>query len=425
MKTKPVPKGLDFLKILGPENTIEVLLFLACIAAYGTLAAVIALDYRIVFDNRIPWDAYFSFDNRSIVLTGGGAERHPLANYFFDALRSAGLAVSDGTFNSTFRIVIAEMSAFAVSLSVVQVYKYLRNIVVLPIKVCLLLIALFSCFSTNILLSFTPETYTYTLLALTTYNYFAAGKLKAEKKISLAGVTAATVIIGGLTITNILKVYLPLVFEREAFKRRNFLLILGRIALSLTVFLILYLNRLNFNIQTIIEKTGSQYERFSKPKVTPYWDMLSSWFFGGPLLFPSFVLRDYHNAKGFQYKAIFMDTYSEIYPYIFVGVIVALLLWSFVKNFRNPLFIILALSFGVDIIIHCVLKFGLHTAYIYGGHYIFLIPLFLGWLFSQYRSKPTVSKFLTGTVAILTVFLICNNVYRMQEFFTFLNLYYL
>ncbi|MFN8364349.1 MAG: DUF6080 domain-containing protein [Cloacibacterium normanense] len=30
------------------------------------------------------------------------------------------------------------------------------------------------------------------------------------------------------------------------------------------------------------------------------------------------------------------------------------------------------LSFFVDIIIHCVLKFGLHTSYIYGGHFIFL-----------------------------------------------------
>ena len=40
--------------------------------SYGILGSYIALNYRIIFDDRIPWDAYFSFDNRSIVMTGGG-----------------------------------------------------------------------------------------------------------------------------------------------------------------------------------------------------------------------------------------------------------------------------------------------------------------------------------------------------------------
>ena len=75
MKTK----FYDFLKTVFPSTRSEVFVFLFFLVAYGSLASLIALDYRIVFDDRIPWDAYFSFDNRSIIMTGGGFERHPLA----------------------------------------------------------------------------------------------------------------------------------------------------------------------------------------------------------------------------------------------------------------------------------------------------------------------------------------------------------
>jgi hypothetical protein len=54
------------------------------------------------------------------------------------------------------------------------------------------------------LLSFTPETYTYTLLFLVAFNYYAAAKLKKEK-ISLFPLTFASVLVGGLTITNVVK----------------------------------------------------------------------------------------------------------------------------------------------------------------------------------------------------------------------------
>ncbi|MFN8364350.1 MAG: DUF6080 domain-containing protein [Cloacibacterium normanense] len=63
------------------------------------------LNYRIIFDDRIPWDAYFSFDNRSIVMTGGGFERHPLSNYFFDFIREFAFLVSEGKKNEIFRLV--------------------------------------------------------------------------------------------------------------------------------------------------------------------------------------------------------------------------------------------------------------------------------------------------------------------------------
>lgn len=416
---------LHIFRLIFPVTWAEVVLLSFFLLAYGILASVIALDYRIVFDNRIPWDAYFSFDNRAIVMTGGGFERHPLSNYFFSWIKEIALFFSNGKMDGTFRLVLSLFSVVAVSFSMLQVFKYLKDITCLPQWLSVLIVLFFSLFSTNILLSFTPETYTYTLFFLCLFNYYAAQKLKNEEKIPATALTLSTVFVGGLTITNAVKVFIPIVFEKNLFKNAKKLgdaFLRGLVAVA--VFVLLYLNRLNFDIGKIFSKTGEQYEKFSKPKVTPLWDMIYSWFFGGNILFPSFVMRDYHNRKGFEYKALFMDVYSSVFPYIFVGIIIAMIVWSYLKNFKNNLVQVLFLSFMVDIIIHCVLKFGLHTSYIYGGHFVFVYPLMLGWLFYIYRNSQKIFTALTGTLFLLFLYLVFNNFLRMEEFFDFLEKYY-
>ncbi len=386
---------------------------------------MVSTNYRIVFDDRIPWDAYFSFDNRAIVMTGGGFERHPLANYFFTWIRETALFFSGGKKDVNFRLALSQISALTVSLSVLQIFKYLRNIIGLPLFLNLLLVVFFSLFSTSILLSFTPETYTYTLFFLVLFNYYAALKLKKNEKISMAALTFAGISVGGLTITNIVKVYLPVLFEKDLFKSLkkvgNAVL---RILFSFVVFLLLFLYRMNFDWKNIFNKTNEQYEKFSKPKVTPIWDIITSWFFGGNMLFPSFVIRDYHNKKGFDYKAIFMDVYQSYFSYLFVGTVLFLMIWSCAKNYKNKLVQVLILSFLVDIFIHCVFKFGLHTSYIYGGHFIFVVPLFLGWLLFSYRKSPKILSLITVFISLLFIYLGINNFYRLMEFYEFLEVYY-
>lgn len=414
-----------FLKMVFPTNRAESLVLLTALCAYTSFAAYIALNYRIVFDDRIPWDAYFSFDNRSIVMTGGGFERHPLSNYFFDAVRELAFWFSGGKKDGVFRLVLAVCSAVTVSFSMLQIFKYLRNIIRLPVWISTLLAAFFGLFSTSILLSFTPETYTYTLFLLCLFNYYAALKFRKDEKIPASALTLATISVGGLTITNAAKVFIPVLFEKKLFRSwKNFLSAVYRVAISVIVFILLYLNRLNFDWHRIFTKTGEQYEKFSKPKVTPLWDMVSSWFFGGNILFSSFVIRDYHNKKDFQYKALFMDVYSSWMPYVFVALVLGLMIWSVIKNRKNMLVWMLFLSFLFDVIIHCGLKFGLHTSYIYGGHFVFAYPFLFGWLLYAYRNKPKYLAFLIGLISVMLLFLAANNLYRLTEFFDFLNAYY-
>lgn len=408
-----------------PSNPMEWAVFFVFALSYGVLATSIALDYRIVFDNRIPWDAYFSFDNRAIVMTGGGFERHPLANYYFNWIRELALLISGGKMNSTFRLVLSLCSVLTVSLTTVQVFKYLREIIQLPKFLSCLLVLFFSLFATNILLSFTPETYTYSLFFLMLFTSYTARKINNGGKFSVVSLTVFTVSIGGLTVTNAAKVYLGLLFEKGLFKSVKSVgnaVIRGGVAVG--VFVLLFLYRMNFDYGLILSKTTEQYEKFSKPKVTPLWDMISSWFVGGNVLFSGFVTRDYHNKKGFEYKALFMDVYSSWVPYLFVGLFFSLLIWSWIKNRKNKLVQILFLLFLFDFFIHCILKFGLHTSYIYGGHFVMVYPLVIGWLFYSYRKQSKVLTALGVTLALMTLYLALNNAYRMQEFFDFLNLYY-
>lgn len=418
-------KFFDFIKTVFPATKFETLLFLIFLSIYGALGTYIALNYRIIFDNRIPWDAYFSFDNRAIVMTGGGFERHPLANYFFNWIREFALLFSDGKKDANFRLVLAWCSNFAVSLSLIQIYKYLKNIIRLPKNISLLILSFFAFFTTNILLSFTPETYTYTLFFLVLFNYYAALKLKKEAIIPATALALATISIGGLTVTNAVKVFISVLFEKNLFQNwKKFGNAVLRVLLSVVIFVLLFLYRLDFNYMRFLNKSGEQYDKFSKPKVTPLWDMISSWFFGGNMLFPSFVIRDYHNKKGFYYKALFMDVYTSVIPYVFVAAVLILVFWSYFKNFKNKLVQVLMISFLVDIVIHCILKFGLHTSYIYGGHFIFVVPLLIGWLFYSYKNSPKMLSFLFITVCVLFFYLAMNNLLRMEEFFVFLEKYY-
>jgi hypothetical protein len=135
---------------------------------------------------------------------------------------------------------------------------------------------------------------------LVAFNYYAAAKLKKEKKISLFPLTFASVLVGGLTITNIVKVYIPILFEKGLFKSfKTFFNAAIRVIISAAVFVLLFLYRLDWDYMRIFTKTGEQYEKFSKPKVTPLWDIQEKYI----------VSESFHGDIGYVSESLidFMD----------------------------------------------------------------------------------------------------------------------
>lgn len=358
-------------------------------------------------------------------MTGGSFERHPLSYYFFDAMRTFIFLFTDHKTDFRFRAALAFFSNITISLSLVTVYKYLRNIVVLPSFYALMIVVFYSLFSTNILLSFTPETYTYTLFLLLLFMYYSAVALAQKEKISGSALTLFSTFVGGLTITNIVKIFVPVLFEKNLFRNwKKFGNALLRITVAVAVFALLFLNRIQFKYENILSKSNAQYEKFSSAEPAPVWDMILSYFFGGNMLFSSFFLREKHNMKGFYFQAIFMEPYSAVLPYLFVAIMLGLLVWAYFRNFKNRFVQIIMLSFAVDFAIHALGRFGLHTAYIYGGHFIYIFPLMLGWLLHSARFFPKILSALLLVIFLLMIFLLINNFHRMLEFFAFLEEFY-
>lgn len=408
-------------KHLFPSLWDEWILFLLFFIGYGLMALINAQSFTIIFNDRIAWDAYFSFDNRAVVMTGGSYEKHPFSQYLFDGIRTQAFLGSSGQKDATFRTILALLSTLAVSLSIVQVYKYLKIIITLPKGISFVLSLLFGCFSTCILLSFTPETYPYSMLFLLWFNYYAALKLKYNQPLSFSALSIGGILIGGITITNLIKVYIPVVFEKGLDKNwKKALNPLMKVGASLAIFITLWLWRIGFDISSFLAKSGTQLEKFSQAQDAPWWDMVYSWFWGGNMVFPSFFVV--HHPLG--HKAILMTTYTSMFHYMVMGLVFVLMVWSYIINFKNRLVQVLMLSFLVDVLIHTVLKFGLHTAYIYGGHFIFIVPLMLGWLYHAYHKTPQIQHGLLVCFSLLFVYIVSNNLYRMGEFFEFLYLYY-
>ncbi len=358
-------------------------------------------------------------------MTGGSFERHPLSYYYFNWMRESILYFTEGKYNESFRLILAGISNLVISLSLVHIFKYLKNSIQLPLFYTLLIVFFYSLFSTNILLSFTPETYTYTLLLLIIYNYYTAIKFQKDEKIAGSALMLAGITIGGLTVTNFVKIFIPIIFQEGLFTQwKKFLKAVFRVIISVVAFVLLYLNRIDFKYENILSKSNEQYEKFSNVNSTPIWDMIYSYFLGGNILLTSFIVREKHNMKGFYFKALFMDVYSTPIAYIFIGILLSLIIWSYYKNFKNKLVQIIMISFLVDILIHCVFRFGLHTSYIYGGHFIFIFPMLLGWLFFSYKNSPKIIVFITFLLITMTTYLLMNNALRMSEFIDFLDLYY-
>lgn len=418
-------KILSSLKFIFPSQANEWFVFICFFFIYGVLGIYVSQNFTIIFNQYVPWDAYFSFDNRAIVMNGGGVERHPLAKYWFDAIRNIAFLYSDNKFDSNFRWALALFSNIVISLSIVQIFKYLLHIIHLPLNLSLIIIAFYGVFFTNIILSFTPETYTYTLLFLTIFNYFTASRIQRNEKIPFVPLAISGIFIGGLTITNLSKVFIPVFFEKNIFtKKKSFLNALLRGFSVIAVFILIFLNRVNFDYSLIINKTGEQYEKFTKLKNVPVWDMISSWFFGGNILISNLYTLDYKSKVGFSYKAIFMDVYSSWCLYFVTFSILFLVTWCYIKNFRNKLVQIIFISFLIDIIIHCVLRFGLNVSYIYGGHFVFVYPIFIGWLLRSYKSKPKILTSIIVSLITITFFIFLNNFYRLNELYFLLHKYY-
>lgn len=423
-----------------PRGKTEKLLFITFEVLFITLGCFIALKSSVIDNPNIKWDIYFDFDNphylkKLFLIRDHGYYKvaHPLIGVIllpFEFICEVVLTVFGYKART---LVVIFFTSFAVSASILYVFKYLKNVICLNSFRSLLLAILFGVFANSIVLSFTPESYPFSMFLLTFTLYFFSINLKNKKTIPDSNIFILTLVTGGITITNALKVLIPILY----FKNLTFIKRIKKYALHLGVFIIIVL--VAYYILNII--SGNQEQRIhfiARLKMyylnfvgdenirdiyrLSYVESVVNYFWGSPIIFAKFSAISLYSRVS-SYPQLFILPYPFFWQYLIIGLLFILSCLSVILNFKSPLIRILILFFAVDIFIHLILKWGFYNTVIFGGHWTFLVPLFIGWLYFSIKSEEW-KKSLDYLMIIIFIAVLGNNIFGMRNFIDFALTYY-
>jgi hypothetical protein len=243
--------------------------------------------------------------------------------------------------------------------------------------------------------------------------YYNSSFIKKDKSPPFASnIILADFILGGTTITNVVKGVIPVLFFKE--KKAGIIkkiMVLGVIFAG--ILCVAHVLSLVFLSKNYFESIFMHREFFTNSALagSSYFEMVFTHFFGAPLFFPQMMN---YTAYGSSLPYIIEGHYAFWWQYLFVALIVVMLLLSLIKNYKNPFVQMIFLLFIVDTTIHCILKFGINQPFIYGAHWIYCIPLLSGWLCKKLKGYQ--EKVFMGIVACMLIGLIANNLYRLSDF---------
>ena len=127
-------------------------------------------------------------------------------------------------------------------------------------------------------------------------------------------------------------------------------------------------------------------------------------FFGHSLLISDLEMRELHGEtvlRPMPYACWAM----ELLPW---GVVLLLLSMIWVGR-RYPLAWAIPLYLAVDVAVHLVGGYGLDEAIIFGGHWVFLVPMALGWF---YRVVPRQAyRYMDLALLLLSIYMCTHNLW--------------
>lgn len=408
----------NIFKSLLPQGRNEVLLLLFFVIFYQSYSIFIAYYTSVVDNIDTMYDVYFSFDNPIICQQGYVyMEGHPLMMYFTKPFIYLGdlLAGVVGHYKAK-TLFLVLLSTMLISMSIVYVHRYLKEIVGTKGYALLLFTLFYGFTATSLTLAFTPESFTITAFFLNFTIYYFSKQIKEKRDIRFSGNTLFALTLGGVTITNFAKGIIPILFLNQTWRvkiRRiiviSFLFLMVMVWLQLQYdFMGMIQNRIGWNRS--LPSTGLFYEKVI--------DLL----FAAPIFFSHIIMTSV-NVDGTMMNAISLDFYRHWWQYAFTIIVFSLLLLSGLKNYKNPLVLILLLLVLEDIVIHVLIMYGLRDGFIYGAHWMFFVPFMFGWLYREIKNEKTKKFFLT-LVSILFLGMMINNIIELSNFINLAEEYF-
>ena len=361
-----------------------------------------------IIDTKETNDLYLSFDN-STTLYFGSVEKptHPLTKLFylpFSLLHD--WFVKYGINEKYFTLIVLLFCSFFVAASVFFCFKYALNIVKIDSSMAFVISVFYSVFGGCIILSFTPETFTFSLFLLSLSVYVVSYMFVHNQKPSVWYYIIFGTLIGGQTVTNAPKVVIPLLYEKNRFRKKMVKFMIAVLCISVMILLRYKLDFIEF-FQANLDRAA----RYSSSDIS-VWDSFISYFFGGNILIPS--LRVGTGYWGIKTPAIVPELYEAAYQYIVTLFVLIICLIGVVKNYKEQLLQIIILMFVVDLFYLVIMKVGVVESFIYGGHFIFMIPMILSWLYKSLNIR--IRKYLLFIIAGFTLVVFANNLVRILDF---------
>lgn len=382
----------------------EKILFLLLFVFYLSYSLFYAFETSLVTHSSRTYDMYLSFDNVGTFLRGyPNLGRHPLLQIFSYPFTFVGGLLSKYLGMGYKVLFFISLCSFFVSMSAVYINRYLKTVLELKNMESLLITAFYSLFFTNIILAFTTETFTISLFLLSFCILYFSKRIKENRPVRLFSYMFMAVGLGGVTITNGVKAGISIFFLKGAISSK-----VKIIATTICVFLLLVvLTGYDFSYWFVQNQAFS-----SDISGYTYWDKLS-FFFGMPILIGSMCVVDAPLVMP-PLPMIFYEPYSHWWQWGLIVIILGLVVYSIIKNYKEKLIQYLVLLFMCDILVHIVFRYGFHEGLIYGGHWVYLIPLFIGWLLKTLEGKCR--QGLMILIGCLIIVLAVNNFVQMLDF---------
>lgn len=361
--------------------------------------------------------------------------RHPLFAVIlspFYLINKELLTLGDTNYAMIFMAILLIASAYY---SFVFIYRVFRQVMEMERKDSLLLSAMLYSFGMVMVSVLVPDHFCWSLFLLTMTLYLAGMAMKEKRKWPLWLVGILSFLTGGVTLSNIAKTCLSAWFVngKKVFAPKSIAAMALPAVLLCGIAYYIYkeYREPQFAADKRIEvkthaKDSIQQRNDSihhawvmahtgKPmKEEGFWkwtdmstsrsDALIHNMFGESIqLHDSYLLDDMCVNRPTVVK------YNHAFNYVIEGIVALLFVLGILAGIRYKFFLMVLSWLGLDIVIHFVMGFGLNEMYIMACHWIFIIPIAIGYLMKSLA--PSKQKVLRGVTLLLTLYLWAWNGY--------------
>lgn len=373
------------------KNNIPLWSFLISIILYGCIGFYFAYFTLLPFHQDYIHDLYLGFDNTFI---NTSAVRHPLLKGISQILSSI------ITHQESFWII--SICSMLLALHIFFLAKILTHIIKLDTFKTWAVLLFYMGFSTNFILCFTFESYVFSLFFITLFLWIFYTYQEKNKKLPNSLFYIFLFLVGGITITNGGKIF----FINYANKPKTFFqhsLMILFLSSPILFFYDSIANSIQHSMQFI--QSG-----------TDYFSDIFYLFLGGAMVFPNLEIQNI-NYENQEMINIIIAQYPDLFSIktLLISNVLFLIIFSVAKNMRNQNIYPLLIFFSFDIFIHAIMRFSLNEAQIFGGNFIFIYPILIGFLLKNTKYSNLITIHLV-LISIGIYFVNFHDLFFISEF---------